>query len=124
MGKVGTPVGAKSFEGADLHVGDIVLIYSAMYLGTDIEQWYQQGITAIVSKQFESFTDGSIKLTDGHTKGFVMGIASCGFNSPDWRIEVVKSHVDVIEGEHWPAYGFNYRKNAAADALIAERNAS
>ena len=78
------------------HVGDIVMVYAGSFIGTDAERWdYTGHLTAVVDAE-----DGP----------FVMGIKSCGFEHPEWRIELVKKYSDVVPGEKWPAYGFNYRE--------------
>lgn len=102
--------------GNPLYTGDIVLVYSAKYPGTDDETWEQTGtLTAVVSDQYRSFSNGHVEIGNANPKPFVMGIISAGFNDPQWRIVRVKAFSDVVEGERWPAYGFSYRSNDAAD---------
>jgi len=94
QGVVGTATEFEDQSGKELHVGDIVIVWSGDYIGTDLEQWTPtKGLTAIVCDE-----DGP----------FVMGIKNCGFDDEKWRIQIVKKHWDVIQGEHWPEYGFNY----------------
>lgn len=112
MCDVGIPVNAKSTFGieVELYTGDIVIPWSGSYIGTDSEQWTPHGLTVIIAKQYQSFTNGDIKLREEPHEMFVMGIATCGFNSPDWKVQRVKKYSDVVNGEHWQDYGFNYRK--------------
>jgi len=42
---------------------------------------------------------------------FVMGIASVDVNNDErWYVKKVKDWEDVVDGEHWKDYGFNYKK--------------
>jgi hypothetical protein len=109
---VGIPVGFNDYTGMPLHTGDIVLIYYVNYPDTDMESWDDSGMTAVVSNQYQSLSDGSIKANND-VKPFVMGIKDCGFDSPEWRIKILKSHEDVISGENWKSYGFNYRESVS-----------
>ena len=106
----GVPVSAKDADGHDLHTGDIVMIWHGEYLGTDIETWTPvERLTAVISDQYESFSDGSVIEKDGNPEFFVMGIKGSGFDSPEWKICIVKKYSDVVPGEKWPAFGFSYR---------------
>lgn len=90
MGECGVPV-------ADgLHTGDIVQIWHADSDDPDRCIWTPiERLSAVV--------------TDMDTgEHFVMGIKACGFSDPQWRVVVVKKWSDVVDGEHWPAYGFRY----------------
>lgn len=106
---VGMPVGAQDESGNELHTGDIVIINHGDYIGTELERWSRiGGLTVVVSDQYKSFSDGTVEEI-AEPKPFVMGIKDCGFNHPEWRIELVKKFSDVIDGEHWPAYRFSYK---------------
>ena len=95
MGTVGTATGFEDQSGKEIHVGDIAIVWRGDYIGTDLEIWTPcDGLTAIVG------TEGDF---------FVMGIKDCGFDSKEWRIQIVKKHWDVVDNEQWPAYGFNYQ---------------
>lgn len=125
MGRAGDPVGANDYYGNPLHVGDIVQLWEGTYVDTEDEFWTPYNkLTAIVSDQFISYTDGTLSLKDGEIEFYCMGIASCGFDSPEWQIRIVKSHREVIEGERWKAYGFSYRRCKQADELLEERRKS
>jgi hypothetical protein len=114
---IGIPVNHADFYGKELHTGDIVLISSGEYLGTDLEQWTPtKGLTCVIATQFQSFSDGSVHLSTDDPTPFVMGIKGCGFDDPKWRIQIVKKFSDAIPGEHWPEYGFSFNYSEAADA--------
>lgn len=119
---VGIAIGHKDHYEKELHTGDIILVWHGNWIGTDLEQWSCDAeLTAVISNQYQSYSDGSVTYNQNH-EPFVMGIKSCGFSNPEWRIQVVKKYSDVIEGEHWTAYGFNYRHSDAADAAKANAN--
>lgn len=108
---VGIPVNAKSTWGdpIELHTGDIIILWRGDYLGTDLEQWMPcSDLTVVVADQYQSFSDGSISILSKNPEPFPMGIKKCGFDSPEWKIQVVKKYSDVVDGEHWPAYGFSF----------------
>lgn len=114
---VGMAVGAQDCEGRDLHTGDIVTIHSGEYLGTDAETWsLARPLTAVVADQYQSYSNGSITLRGESHSPFVMGIKTCGFNDPAWRVQIVKKFSDVVEGERWTSWGFNYAMSEKADA--------
>lgn len=100
MCNVGNPTDLKDANNQPLFTGDIVALISQ-----DIHYRNVCGITVIVSNQFQAYSDGTGDLTP-----FVMGIRSVDVgNDPHWEVHLVKSHKDVIEGEHWKAYGFHYK---------------
>ena len=126
MCDVGIPVGATSTYGypIEIHTGDIVIVWHGDYIGTDLETWSTCAtLTAVVSDDYQSFSDGTIKLLDTEEPAFPMGIKGCGFLHPEWRVQVVKKYSDVIPGEHWPQYGFSYAYSEAADQAIAQATA-
>ena len=118
---VGIPVNAFSTWGdpVEIHTGDIVIVWHGDYIGTDIESWTPtDGMTAVVADHYQSFSGGAIELRREVCEPFAMGIKGCGFNHPEWRVQVVKKFSDVVPGEHWTAYGFSYAYSEAADAAI------
>jgi hypothetical protein len=118
---VGVDTGATDASGQHIHTGDIVMVYHGDYVGTDLESWNPcGGLTAVVSDQYQSYADGKIEET-GNNNPFVMGIRDCGFNDPKWQIRIVKKYFDVIDGEHWKAYGFNYRKVSSPQPSMTEQ---
>ena len=117
--EIGIPAKAKSVDGKDLHTGDIVMLSHGMYVGTDDEMWtLDPCLTAVVNNQMQSFADGSVKVEALDAEPYVMGIKNCRFNHPEWQIHMVKPYTHVVEGEHWTAYGFSYRRNEAAEAAL------
>ena len=102
FGEIGIDTGAKDASGNPLATGDIVMLGHRCYVGTDAETLTYDALLTVVVANPE----------DG--KPFVMGIKDCGFTSPEWQIQLVKKFSDVVDGEHWAAYGFNYRSVEAA----------
>lgn len=101
MAVCGEPTGICDTAGTLLFTGDIVIVFS--------EDYVPDGLTAVVSDQWQSYSDGNIKKLNDSPTYFVMGIKSVPLNEDgEWRVLRVKSFSDCIEGEHWPAYGFNY----------------
>lgn len=108
---VGIDSGQEDMHGDRLFSGDIVQLWHGNYVDTDMEEWLpSSGLTAIVGNQYQSYSDGSVDLIDESPDLFTMGIANCGIQNKDWKVSLVKSHKDVIEGERFPSYGFNYKR--------------
>ncbi|MDY6857334.1 MAG: hypothetical protein SWO11_22050 [Thermodesulfobacteriota bacterium] len=107
---VGLPANQKDIHGNDLFSGDIVMLWHGSYLGTDIEEWLpSDGLTAIVGNQYQSYSNGTVKLLTNKPSLFTMGISDCGIQNDEWKVSLVKSHKDIIPGERFIAYGFNYK---------------
>lgn len=107
---VGIETGETDMHGESLFTGDIVQLWHGNYIGAECEEWLpSSGITAIVANQYTSYSDGTIKLNEGENKPFTMGIARCGVQNHEWKVSLVKSHKDIIPGERFPSYGFNYK---------------
>jgi hypothetical protein len=103
---VGIPTGLSDVLGRLLHTGDIVLTYKE---GEDGVEFFGD-LTVVVCNQYNSYTDGTHVLLDGPMEFFAMGIRVVPINDTgSWKVRKVKSFEDVIDGEHWKAYGFNYR---------------
>lgn len=92
-----------------LHTGDIVLLWNVCHADTDFEQHIFQGTTAVVANQYTSYTDGEVVVNKESLQVFVMGIKDVDLSTEDWRVEIVKKYTDVIDGEHWKEFGFNYK---------------
>lgn len=92
-----------------LHTGDIVLVYKVCHADTDFEEHIFQGMTAVVANQYKSFTDGEVIVNKEPLLVFVMGIKGVDLSTEDWRVEIVKKYTDVVDGEHWKDFGFNYK---------------
>lgn len=109
----GIPVKAFSTYGdeIELHTGDIVITWRGEYVGTDSEFWFPcDGLTCVVADQYQSYSNGKIEALPEIGNPYVMGIKSCGFDDLQWRVQLVKKWHDVVAGEKWPQYGFNYRE--------------
>lgn len=123
---VGIPTNAISTWGnrVEIHTGDIIILWHGSYLGTDLEEWTPcSELTCVVANQYQSYSDGTISLANPVPTPFPMGIKDCGFDHPEWRIQVVKKYTDVVTGEHWKAYGFSFSESATADAAKARGEA-
>lgn len=105
---VGLATGIKDIDGNDLYTGDIVTLWHQ----TDWDDVaYSRGITVVTSDQWQSYSDGShVEKTDA-LQFFVMGVKSVSIGEDkEWLVKRVKSFNDVINGEHWKDYGFNFRE--------------
>lgn len=101
LGTVGQPTKFSDLHGKPLFVGDIVITYA--------DNYEPDSLTAVVSDEFTTYWGGEYRVKGGPAESFVMGIKSVDLDNPDqWRVLKVKDHQDVIDGEHWKAYGFNY----------------
>lgn len=111
----GIDTGAKDMHGEPLFTGDIVIIYSTKIVSTEygpMTDYIAGGITAVVSDEWTTYTDGTYRSKEGKAEYFVMGIKSVPMeDTGEWRVRKVKSHQDVVLGEHWKDYGFNYRES-------------
>lgn len=117
---IGIPVGHFDESGHPLHTGDIVVVLEGRYIGKECEFWSGgDSLTAIVANQFQSYSNGSIRIDDLNAAPFVMGIKDAGFDSPEWRVRLVKKFSDVVEGENWPQFGFSYHRSEIADQAIS-----
>ena len=124
QGSCGQPVGFNDMGGSPLHVGDIVQTFTVIKRESEDGEWLDMigdMLTVVVSDAWTSFGDGRHERKDGDESFFVMGIRTVPMGDPGaWRVRLVKSHAHVIDGEHWPQYGFNYGPSPA-DAMLAER---
>lgn len=112
----GHPVKATSTYGeeVELHTGDIVILWHGSNIDNELEQWTpSNGLTCVLTDQYQSFTNGEVYENPRPHQPFVMGIKDCGFDSKEWRIQLVKKHSDVIDGEKWPEFGFSYKTGAS-----------
>lgn len=110
-GDLGESTPLIDIEGKKLYVGDIVIT------STIDEQGICQnhGLTVVVSDKYTSYNTGGgnvrHEVKEGKPEYFVMGIKNVDFMGKDsdrWIVKRVKSHEDVICGENWKDYGFNY----------------
>ena len=91
-------------SGHRLFTGDIVLVFTKEYT--------PESLTVIVSDQYQSYSDGTHVAKEGDLSFFAMGIKSVTLGEDgEWNVLRVKEQADVIPGERWKAYGFNYRND-------------
>lgn len=107
-GDVGTPTPLKDVRGEQLYVGDIVVVASVDSFGVS----FFYGLSVVVSTKWTSYNNGLHEINDKPEEFFIMGIKDVNFMKEDsgWYIRKVKSYKDVIDGEHWSDFGFNYRE--------------
>jgi hypothetical protein len=108
VGDVGTPTPLRDVRDEQLYVGDIVSLATR----DSFEICYFYGLSVVVSTKWTSYSDGTHKINDTPEKFFIMGIKDVDFMKEDsgWHIRKVKSYKDVIDGEYWSDFGFNYRE--------------
>jgi len=109
---VGRPTGEKDMYGKELFTGDLVILLHGNYVGTDLETWFPSGgLHFITANQYQSYSNGVIKIRDKDAKPFTMGIADVGVQGGEWKVILAKSHKDVIEGERYPeCFGLEFKK--------------
>lgn len=106
----GMPANEEDMHGNDLFSGDIVQLWHGEYLGSESEEWMpSSGLTAIVGRQYQSYSNGTIETLTDKPRLFTMGIADNGIQNEEWRVSLVKSHRHIIAGERFESYGFNYK---------------
>ena len=105
LGTVGEPTDLIDLSNTPLFVGDIVIVSVINASGI----CYNNGLSVVISAE----ENNKLISEEDHSQGhFVMGIASIDFMGKDaseWAVKKVKNHADVIDGEHWKDYGFNYK---------------
>jgi len=100
----GIKTNMKDLRGKELFTGDIVLTFTKDYSA--------DGLTAVVSDQFTSYSDGTHVEHESHSP-FVMGIKCVNLDEGEWMIMKVKDWSDCIDGEHWKDFGFKYKNEDA-----------
>lgn len=117
LGICGTETELYDYKNEKLFIGDIVLVqYNEYNLGS-----HSAYMSVIVGDKYETYTDSTIIEKD-MSNDFVMGIKESSVTKKDlaheneegelmsgWVIEKIKSYEDVIDGEHWKDFGFNYK---------------
>lgn len=99
-------------KGRRLFTGDIVLVFT--------DDYGPENLTVMVRNDFTSYQGGRHEQNEDVGNPFAMGIADCKpvnkdsetiFVSDDtiWHVRKLKDHKDVVDGEHWRDFGFNYR---------------
>lgn len=106
IGDVGEKTPLVDCNGDTLFVGDIVDTFTKDEFGV----CYFSGLTVVVSDKWTSYNDGTHVQKEGDVEYFVMGIKSVDFMKEDseWAVQKVKSFKDVVSGEKWKEFGFNY----------------
>ena len=110
QGNCGEKTGLKDFTGKELFVGDIVM--SSVIDDKGICE--NNGLTAIVSDRWQTYSNGTHVEKDGEVEYFCMGIKSVDFmgkDSEQWIVKKLKDWSECINGEHWKEYGFSYRED-------------
>ncbi len=99
-GLCGTKTDLVDNKGDALRVGDIVML---SYQASELSSWHH-GLSVVVEGR-PNLT-GNAPIPDA----FVMGICSVNINTNTrWVVTRVKKWEEVLDGENWSAYGFNYR---------------
>ena len=114
-GECGTPTAMTDVMGKPLRVGDIVLSFHEYHPSKEgFPPTACDHLTVVVDGRFVSYSDGSIESVDGSC--FVMGLKGvcedCVPDSDKWSVMLLKPWEDVVDGEHWAAFGFNYKEAA------------
>jgi len=98
-----------------LRTGDIVMSYSVT---EDFGAVSFDGLTVVVADHFENIVGREPIEKADKGEPFIMGIKSSKIDKkiekyPNevWRVKRLKKYEDVIDGEHWTAFGFNYKSN-------------
>lgn len=95
-------IGYKDMNGELLYMGDIVQVYIEFY-GFD-------NLIVVVGDEWMIYSNGVIECKDGLVYYFVMGIKGVLLEEiGEWWVRKVKGFEDVIFGEYWCVYGFNYQ---------------
>ena len=109
QGECGKNTSLKDVNGDSLFVGDIVI--TSTIDGNGICS--NNELTVVVSDKYTTYSNGIHKSKENDIIYFVMGIKNVDFMGKDkeeWIVKKVKSFSDVIDGEHWREYGFNYKQ--------------
>lgn len=110
-GTLGQSTGITDIHGDLLRVGDIVITFRDDPLAA-----VPSGLTVVVSDEWISYSNGVHEKKENF-EFFVMGIKNSTIaklddkNEKYWHVKRVKKWEDVIDGEHWSDYGFNYKKD-------------
>lgn len=96
----GQLTGIKDVAGNTLRTGDIVIL------------WHKDrdspSLSVVCSSQWVSFTNGT-HTEERFYEHYVMGIKSVDLSSStEWYVKRVKLCSEVLAGEKWESFGFNY----------------
>jgi hypothetical protein len=98
--ETGLATNKKDIVDKELFTGDIVITFTKDYV--------PNGLTVVVCDQWRSFQNGNHELLSGSAEYYVMGIKGVEWEDDEWVVRKVKDHTEVIDGEHWKDFGFNY----------------
>lgn len=99
-GKCGVETNLIDCAGNVLRVGDIVASFTEDEFGVN----NFNGLTVVVEDR-----PALVGETED-TGPFVMGIKKVDFMNDDkWNVRRLKRWEDVVDGEHWKDYGFNFK---------------
>ncbi len=104
--EIGKPTTLTDRHGRQLFTGDIVVIWTEDESG--ILKHTVDNLTCVIELTEEKDLSLHGKARPGP---WVMGIRDVDLSDSDWRVLRVKQWSDVIEGEHWTEYGFNFNHN-------------
>lgn len=116
--EVGLTTDLKDDLGNKLRTGDIVMSYTVAK-DTGFRSVY--GITVVVANHYDNIAGvpPTERIEENKSEPFVMGIKACDIQEPledypttVWRVHRVKEYEDIIDGEKWSDFGFNYRSDA------------
>lgn len=99
---LGMPTGYVDINDKELFTGDILICFT--------EDYVVDNLTVMTAMQYTTYSDGTHEEHEEFSM-FPMGIkdAWSGSKNDKWKVLKVKDWSDVVEGEHWKAYGFNYK---------------
>jgi hypothetical protein len=112
--KTGLPSNLIDDAGIELKTGDIVIIYT-IAKNTGVVGLH--GLSVVVANHYDNFQGLQPVecIEENKSDVFVMGVKTCDIQEPEdnypkevWRVRRVKLWSDVIDGEKWVDFGFNY----------------
>jgi hypothetical protein len=112
--KTGIPTALTDINDKPLFTGDIVMLLLKPSWYTENEPYCPEGLTTITANHYTTYSDGSHVENTQDLEPFVMGIKSEQLGGK-WHVLKVKSYQDVVDGEHWPEFGFNYKMESKSD---------
>lgn len=88
-----------------LKTGDVVIVYKEIQTSTVEKNCV--GIGVIAANHFKNVSGEKPSKRDNTNKirPYVMGFSSGG---TPWKIRLVKSYSDIVDGEKWSDYGFHF----------------
>jgi hypothetical protein len=104
--EAGQPIDINDYAGNPLHTGDIVLTFTEDPNGCT----YVGALTVVVSDQYQTYSDGAHVEKTGDQEFYIMGIKGVDITDGEgeWKVKKIKGYADVVDGEHWPEWGFSF----------------